>query len=219
MSNKTFDLVIFDMDGTLLDSMTCLADWLHRAVKDYCLPSVTPATITSAFGPTEEQIITQFVSKDLVQQCLNAYYDLYAREHDRVFVYPGIDKLLEAVRNQGIPMALCTGKSRRAVEISLVRLGWRPHFQTVITGDDTTRFKPDPEGLNLILGQILAARKRTIYIGDTAADTAAAVNAGVISGRAEWGTSGDMLPINAHPDYRFATPHEAIDLLAAQPHK
>ncbi|MFA6434827.1 MAG: HAD family hydrolase [Elusimicrobiales bacterium] len=212
MSSKTFDLIIFDMDGTLLDSMTCLADWLHRAVKDHCPASVTPATITSAFGPTEKQIITQFVPKDLVQLCLNAYYDLYEREHDRVFVYPGIDKLLEAVRNQGVPMALCTGKSRRAVEISLNRLGWRSHFQTVITGDDTTRFKPDPEGLNLILGQIPAARKRTIFIGDSPADTEAARNAGVISGRAEWGLHVPKIIVQS--DYGFTTTQAVIGLLS-----
>jgi len=219
MSNKAFDLVIFDMDGTLLDSMVCLADWLHRAVKDNCPSPVTPAIITSAFGPTEEQIIEKFVSRDLVQPSLNVYYDLYEREHDRIFVYPGIDKLLEAVRNQGIPIALCTGKSRRAVEISLDRLGWRSHFQAIITGDDTTRFKPDPEGLNLILAQIPVARKRTIFIGDSPADTEAANKAGIISGQAEWGTSENMLPMNAQPDYRFAMSHEAINLFVAQPHK
>lgn len=213
MSIKSFDLVIFDMDGTLFDSMGCLADWLHRAVKDHCPESVIPVTITGAFGPTEEQIITQFVSKDIVPQCLNAYYDLYEREHDRVFVYPGIDKLLEAVRNQGIPMALCTGKSRRAVEISLERLGWSSYFQTVITGDDTKRFKPDPEGLNLILGQIPAARKRTIFIGDSSADTAAARNAAIISGRAEWGLQGHVPMINPQADYRFKTAQAIIDML------
>ncbi|MBU2572454.1 MAG: HAD family hydrolase [Elusimicrobia bacterium] len=89
MATRIFDLAIFDMDGTLLDSMDCLADWLHRAVKNHCLPSVTPATITSAFGPTEAQIIAQFVAKDLVQPCLNTYYELYEREHDRIYVYPG----------------------------------------------------------------------------------------------------------------------------------
>ena len=213
MSTKAFDLVIFDMDGTLMDSMACLADWLYRAVKDHCPPSVTPATITGAFGPTEKQIIARFVSADLVQPCLNAYYDLYEREHDRVFVYPGIDKLLEAIRDKGIPMALCTGKSRRAVETSLGRLAWSSHFQAIITGDDTTRFKPDPEGLNLILTQIPASRKRTIFIGDAVADTAAADNAGLISGRAEWGVPGNIPPVNARPDYRFTTPQAVIDLL------
>jgi len=212
MSNKAFDLVIFDMDGTLLDSMGCLADWLHRAVKDHCPASVTPATITSAFGPTEKQIITKFVSEDLVQQCLDAYYDLYEREHDRVFVYPGIDKLLEAVRSQGIPLALCTGKSRKAVEISLKRLGWSSYFQIIITGDDTTRFKPDPEGLNLILDQIPAARQRTIFIGDSPADTEAARKAAIISGRAEWGLQGHMPTINPQADYRFETLQALIDI-------
>jgi len=213
MSNKAFDLVIFDMDGTLLDSMACLADWLHRAVKDHCPASVTPATITRAFGPTEKQIITQFVSKDLVQPCLDAYYDFYEREQDRVFVYPGIDKLLEAVRNQGIPMALCTGKSRRAVEISLKRLRWSSYFKVIITGDDTTRFKPDPEGLNLILDQIPAARQRTIFIGDSPADTEAARKAGIISGRAEWGLQEQVPKMIAQPDYGFATPQTVIALV------
>lgn len=211
---KAFDLIIFDMDGTLLDSMACLADWLHRAVKGHCPASVTTATIAGAFGPTEKQIITQFVPKDLVPRCLNAYYDLYEREHDRVVVYPGIDKLLEAVRILGIPMALCTGKSRRAVEISLDLLGWRSHFQTIITGDETTRFKPDPEGLNLILEQIPVTRKRAIFIGDAVADTAAAHNAGIISGRAEWGVSMDMRLVNAQADYRFTAPRVIIDLFS-----
>ncbi len=215
---KTFDLIIFDMDGTLVDSMGCLADWLHRAVKDHCPPSVTPAAITSAFGPTEEHIIAQFVPKELIQPCLDKYYDLYQREHDRVYVYPGIEDLLLAVRKQGIPMALCTGKSRRAVEITLDRLAWRSYFKAVITGDDTKRFKPDPEGLNLILGQIPAIRRRTIFIGDSPADLAAAVSAGVLSGRAEWGLPGRMPRVNAQPDYQFATPQAVIDLLTATAH-
>jgi len=215
MRSNAFDLVIFDMDGTLMDSMACLADWLHRAVKDHCPPAVTPATITGVFGPTEKQIIAKFVSEDMVQPCLNAYYDLYEREHDRIFVYPGIDKLLEAVRNQGIPMALCTGKSRRAVEISLKRLGWNSYFEVIITGDDTKRFKPDPEGLNLILSQIPAARHRTIFIGDSPADTEAARKAGIISGRAEWGLQGQIPKVGAKPDYGFTTPQMAIDLLVA----
>jgi phosphoglycolate phosphatase/pyrophosphatase PpaX len=164
------------------------------------------------FGPTEEQIIAHLVDKDLVQPCLNTYYKLYEREHDRIYVYLGINELLKAVQKQGIPMALCTGKSRRAVEISLKRLAWNSYFQAVITGDDTKRFKPDPEGLNLILGHISAARKKTIFIGDGTADIAAARNAGILSGHAQWGVPGHTHPVNVHSDYQFATPQAIIDL-------
>lgn len=194
--------------------MGCLADWLHRAVKPHCPPSITPATITKAFGPKEEKIIEQFVSKDLVKECLNAYYDLYEREHDRVYVYPGINELLRQVQARGIPMALCTGKSRRAIEISLNLLSWESNFQTIITGDDTVRFKPDPEGLNLILGKTTVSRGRTIFIGDAAADAGAARNAGIISGCAQWGVSEPLLMENTHPDYVFATPQAVVDMLS-----
>ena len=214
MSAKPFDLIVFDMDGTLVDSMGCLADWLHRAVKAHCPSSVTPVTITKAFGPKEEKIIEQFVPKDLVKECLNAYYDLYEREHDRVYVYQGINELLRQVQAQGIPMALCTGKSRRAVEISLDILGWESLFEIIITGDDTVRFKPDPEGLNLILGKAKASRGRTIFIGDAAADTGAARNAGIISGCVQWGAPELMPTENAHPDYLFATPQAVVDILS-----
>jgi HAD superfamily hydrolase (TIGR01549 family) len=130
-----------------------------------------------------------------------------------VYVYPGVSELLKAIQQQGVPMALCTGKSRRAVEISLQRLAWGDYFKVVVTGDDTTRFKPDPEGLNLILGQIRAARGRTIFIGDLPADTTVACNAGVVSGRAEWGMSDHAIFANPRPDYQFATPQAVIDLI------
>lgn len=216
MTAGPFDLIIFDMDGTLMHSMDCLADWIHRAVKGHCSPSVTPAAITGAFGPTEKKIIEQFVHKDLVKPCLNAYYDLYKHEHDRVPVYPGINELLIEIQKRGIAMALCTGKSRRAVEISLDLLGWESLFPVIITGDDTLRFKPDPEGLNLILKKNPAVPGRTIFIGDAAADTGAARNAGIISGRANWGAHGISTAVDARPHHVFTTPQSVITLLSGQ---
>ncbi|MDD5209851.1 MAG: HAD family hydrolase [Elusimicrobiales bacterium] len=213
MKTKAFDLVIFDMDGTLLDSMGCLADWIHRAVKEHCPPSLTPADITAAFGPTERKIIEKFVARDLVQPCLNAYHELYESEHNRIYIYPGIDLLLRELHRKGIPMALCTGKSRRAVEISLELMNWEDFFGEIITGDDTKNPKPDPEGANIILERTKAARQRTIFIGDGSADTGAARGAGIVCGRAEWGEPGNLPEGSAQPEYRFSTPQEFLDIL------
>lgn len=209
---KAFDLVIFDMDGTLLDSMGCLADWIHRAVREHCPPSLTPADITAAFGPTERKIIEKFVPKELVKPCLSAYHELYEREHDRIYVYPGIAVLLKELHRRGVPLALCTGKSRRAVEISLDLLGWENFFGDIITGDDTSSPKPDPQGANFILERVKADKKRTIFIGDGAADTGAAKAAGILCGRAEWGKPGELPAGSAIPEYRFAEPQDFLDI-------
>lgn len=205
--NKTpFDLVIFDMDGTLVDSMGCLEDWLYRAVKAECPPSLMPAHISAAFGPTEQKIIEKFVPAGRVTACLNAYYDLYEAEHGRVYIYPGINELLRQLQLRGVPLALCTGKSRRAVEITLDILGWEDRFKFIVTGDDTVRFKPDPEGLNLILAKFKTAPSRTIFIGDSAADIVAADSAGVLSGHAQWGHPAPLPAGTPPPTYTFFTP-------------
>lgn len=217
-NSRAFDLVVFDMDGTLLDSMGCLEDWIYRAVKPHCAPGLTPADITAAFGPTEKEIISRFVPAEFAQACLEDYYTIYEQEHVlRVSVYPEVDSLLKELRRIKFPAALCTGKSRRAVEISLHQLGWYDVFQTIVTGDDTRKFKPDPEGLNLILSQTRAARDRAIFIGDAPADIAAARNAGIKSGHAAWNHAASLLPPSVPaPDYRFSSPNGVSNLISKQ---
>ncbi|HNW43143.1 MAG TPA: HAD family hydrolase [Elusimicrobiales bacterium] len=213
MSSENFDLVVFDLDGTLTDSMACLADWLHRAVEPYCPGPVTPADITRSFGPAEIGIISQFVGPERVPLCLDAYYELYEREHDRVLVYPGISALLDELKRRGLPLALCTGKGRRAVNISLRLLGWDALFDVVITGDDTRQFKPDPEGLNLILARTRFARERVLFVGDSAADIAAADGAGIVSGHARWGLSAPAAPFSPRPQHLLNTPQAVLAIL------
>lgn len=213
MAPNKLDLIVFDMDGTLVDSMGCLEDWIYRAIKDHCAPSLTPAGVTAAFGPTEQKIIEAFVPADRAAACLDAYYGLYEAEHGRVAVYPGVGELLRQIGLRGLPMALCTGKSRRATEITLQRLGWKDHFKFVITGDDMTRFKPDPDGLNQILARGRFERSRVIFVGDTLADMAAAANAGMLSGHALWSRPAPLPAGTPKPSYELAAPGELLALL------
>lgn len=214
MSTSNFDLIVFDMDGTLIDSMGCLEDWIYRAVKPYCAPGLTPADVSAAFGPTEKEIIARFVPADAVQACLESYYTFYEQEHVlRVRVYPEVDFLLKELRRMKVPTALFTGKSRRAVEMSLHQLGWDDVFQNIVTGDDIKRAKPDPEGLISLLNQTAASPARTLYIGDSASDIAAAANAGVLSAHARWCCPGPLPADAPKPTYEFPTPQRLLSLL------
>jgi len=213
MAPNKLDLIVFDMDGTLTDTMGCLEDWIYRAIKGHCAPSVTPAAVTAAFGPTERKIIEAFVPADRAAACLEAYYALCEAEHSRVRIYPGVAEMLRQIGRLGIPMALCTGKSRRAAEISLGRLGWQDHFKFIVTGDDMARFKPDPDGLNQILARGSFDRSRSIYVGDTHADMAAAAAAGMLSGHALWSRPAPLPAGAPKPSYELAAPGDLLALL------
>ena len=133
---------------------------------------------------------------------------MYEQEHVlRVRVYADVDFLLKELRRTQVPTALFTGKSRRAVEISLEQLGWDDIFQTIVTGDDIKRFKPDPEGLNFILEKTKADPARAIYIGDSPSDIAAAHGAGIKSGHAQWGVDHYIGHI---ANYIFNTPNDIL---------
>ena len=212
MASKVLDLVIFDLDGTLMDSMPCLGDWLGRAIMEYCPRPIKQAEIAASYGPPEQGIVAKFVPAAQVQACLDRYFSIYKSEHSKVLAYPGITELLKELRRRGIATALCTGKGSKATYISLDHFGWRELLDVVVTGDDTKNFKPDPEGINLILGRLGADPRRTLFIGDTNADLGAAKSAGVLSGWAAWGApEADAKDYKA--DHHLASPQSVIALL------
>lgn len=205
-------LIIFDLDGTLMDSMGVLGGWCLRAMGPYLPRPITMAELVAAYGPTERGIFARFVPAGKVDVCLKSYYEIYSAEHGKIHVFPGINELFAELKRRGAAIALCTGKSRTATMISLTRFGWTGVFSTIITGDDTKRYKPDPEGLKIILGRLHADPATTMFIGDMPTDISAAKGAGVVSGWARWGVP-NANPADYKADHVLAAPREVIALL------
>ena len=182
--NIPFDVIGFDLDGTLADTALDLCAALNHALGTLGRPAVDPEGLRHMVGHGARVLIERGLAatgggtQDEVQRALPAFLDFYARNicvHTRP--YPGLEDALAALDAAGIRLAICTNKPE-ALAIALVdRLGWGGWFRAIVGGDTLPVRKPDAMALTETFAR--AGGGRAAYVGDSIADTGAARNAGV----------------------------------------
>jgi len=210
-----FDAVIFDLDGTLADTIPLTIYALKKAVLELSGKEYGDDEILNEFGPVDTEIIKKLL--DYKQDDIAP--DVYIKHFEESFndfVKPieGIGTLLESIKSNGIKLGLFTGRSRRATEIVLKKLSFREMFDILLTGDDTTKPKPDPEGIEKALELLSADKESSLYVGDFDVDILASRAAGVKSALALWASSSDDRLNELKPDYSLKTPQELIDIIS-----
>lgn len=213
-SALTFAYVIFDTDGTLVDTLELIVASYNYAVAELLGKKFGTAEVSGLFGPTMEKILAKIVPSKYLKAAVaryHEYYQLHFRDHARI--YPGIHELLSALHRTGKKLAVFTGAGEQAAKVTLEQAGLSGFFSTVVTGDDVSQPKPDPHGLILAMRAIGASADQTIYIGDTREDVEASRSAGIRSAVALWG-SGDSSRLRAlKSDFIFRDPSEALEVL------
>jgi HAD superfamily hydrolase (TIGR01509 family) len=186
-----FKAVIFDMDGTLLDS----------------LPSVLQAyidTVAALTGRTysEAEVIETFpvgpgrlmLSTLLARPCTSTDLDLYHRQLEQrlanVHPYPGVEVVIEEMAAV-LPLGVFTGAGRNAAEMLLGHTGLRHYFRAVVTGDDVVEPKPAPDGIIAACKELGVLSRAVAYVGDAPNDLKAAKAAGAMAVAAGWGHQTD----------------------------
>jgi phosphoglycolate phosphatase len=179
-------LVIFDLDGTLIDSKL---DLVH---------SVNAARGLMGLGPISEQLVSSYVGSGapvLMRRALGPeaseaevarsleYFLSYYRAHmlDNTRLYPGVREALDRLVEGGAKMAVLTNKPVRFSRALVEGLGLSGHFFQVYGGNSFEQKKPDPIGIETLLGESGAARESTVMVGDSAVDVRTARNARVMS--------------------------------------
>jgi len=202
MKNKS--LILFDFDGTLADTLPASFDAFRTVFKKYDGQDVTNEQLVAMFGPTEDEIITRnFTKLEAVSEAILEYYDLYEKAHGSMDEINSIRELLMVLKEDGRHIAVVTGKSRKAFDISSEALQISSYFDYVVTGDDVEKPKPDPEGIFKTMKFVGASPEEVVFLGDSNADIVAGKAAGVLTYAVQWLSTYQSVEYEVKPDGIF----------------
>ena len=178
------DLLIFDLDGTLVDSQQDLVNAVNAARVHMGLPAIPPEIIKSYVGNGAPVLMRRAMGPDAseaeVRQALE-YFLGYYRDHilDYTRLYPGVREAIDLLRQEGVAMAVLTNKPVRFSQSIIDGLGLHDHFFRVYGGNSFEQKKPDPVGIYKLLDEKECAPQRAMMVGDSAVDVRTARNANI----------------------------------------
>lgn len=186
-----FKLAVFDMDGTILDTLEDLHDSLNVILEKYGYPVRTMEEVRSFVGNGILKLIERAVPSECSkEQARMVYEDFipYYREHsaDKTRPYDGIGKLLSDLKNSGMKLAVVSNKADAAVQ-DLCRQYFDGLFDMAAGEREGMAKKPAPDMVELVLDALQIAKEDAVYIGDSEVDVATAHNSGLSLCAVEWG--------------------------------
>ncbi len=180
MNNRRYDLVVFDWDGTLLDSTGAIVKAIQAASRDVGVTPPDDARARYVIGMGLRDAL-QHAVPDLPEthydDLVNAYRRHYLSGDHELTLFAGVEALLQSLQAEHRWLAVATGKSRLGLDRALGHSGLGKYFDMTRTADET-RGKPDPLMLQQIMDAFAVDPDRTLMIGDTTHDLLMARNAG-----------------------------------------
>jgi phosphoglycolate phosphatase len=180
LSSRPFDFVVFDWDGTLLDSAGAIVRAMQAAARDLDLPEPSEARARHVIGLGLVDALS-IAMPDLKPKYYNhvveRYRYHYLSQDHQLQLFPRVRETLDFLRESGVRLAVATGKSRQGLDRALDHTGLRPYFEDTRCADESAS-KPHPEMLIWLMDMADVAPTRTLMVGDTSHDIQMAHNAG-----------------------------------------
>jgi phosphoglycolate phosphatase len=189
---KSFDLVMFDLDGTLVETAPEIFDAANDTLRFFGLPEVTQQQVNDWIGHGTRELLIQALafSGKVPDSTVRASdglalsvsrFDTYYQQRcgTRSQLYPQVRETLTALRGQGVKLAVVTNKEGRYTSTVLDAHSLTPLLDAVVSGDSFPAKKPDPMGVQSCLCQFGVSPERALFVGDSSIDVATARNAGV----------------------------------------
>ncbi len=204
-SHRDTRLVIFDLDGTLIDSRRDIATATNHALRSVGFAALSEDRIASFVGDGARSLLARAAAVDESDRAVDALLSAFVahyRAHpvEQSSWIPGAPEALEALGAQGLALALCTNKARPVAEAVLESLGIASRFTIVYAGGDSLGKKPDPRPLLWIAQRATVSVEESVMVGDGPQDVLAARGAGMRSVGIVSGYARDDRLLAAKPD-------------------
>lgn len=210
-------LIIFDLDGTLIDSAEDLAISTNATRQHFGMPPLDAKLINSYVGNGAARLVKLAMGPEasdvLVAQALDfflKYYRAHALEHTRP--YPGVRELVDELTAAGHKLSVLTNKPFKISRDIINALKLATHFPHVYGGDSFPTKKPDPIGIMTLMSDTGSSAPETLMVGDSGVDIQTARNAGVRSCGVTWGFHPEALKVDI-PDILIQQPSELLHAL------
>lgn len=209
--------IIWDFDGTLVNTNDIIVESWMATYEHFLGRTPSEMEIVATLGETLKHTVEANFPGERYED-VRDYYRAYQDAHceGKVYVFPGVMDVLDELKAMGCSLAVATSRTEYSYSNYVKQLGLEGYMDVVVTMEDVSRHKPDPESVEKVLERFGASPDEALMLGDTLFDIGCANNAGVDSIMVGWSHPVDAEAMAAKgfvPTYRISSPAELIELI------
>jgi pyrophosphatase PpaX len=204
--------VLFDLDGTLIDSGAIILASFKHATRTVLGREIPEAELAALVGGSSIHDQMRAIDEARSDELVRVYRAHNEPLHDDLEAFEGIERVLARLKHEGHRLGIVTAKRRKTVELAFAVLPLERYFDAVVTSDTTDRHKPDPAPVLAALDLLEAEPEDAAFVGDSPFDVGAGKAAGVFTVAVAW---GNIHPVEAlaEADALVETPEQLLDVL------
>jgi pyrophosphatase PpaX len=209
-----FPVVLFDLDGTVVDSGSIILASMRHATREVLGQEFADTELMQAVGGPGLEAQMAVFAPDQVEELVRVYRAHNEPLHEQLEACLGMEDVLVRLHREGRRLGVVTAKRRATVELAFAQVPLGHLFETVVGGDETERHKPDPEPLLLAAERLRVSPGDCAYVGDSPFDLRAARAAGMYAVAVTWGRIHDRAMLEREePDAIVDTAEELLEQL------
>lgn len=214
--SENVETILFDLDGTLLDSIGGVKKSLNHVITKFSpSSSLTADDLIVHVGKPLRDILglLEHSHDSSLETLVRAYLDHNQKIIPSLKLFEGISLVLRNLSERGFKLGIVTSKRRDSTDISVREFNLEQYFTVILTSDDSQNHKPHPEPILRAIESLDSDVTKTIYVGDAIYDIQAARAAGCLSAAALWGTLDAEKLVNEKPSVLFNHPQDILSFL------